>query len=211
AVQTMWPSPWATSNGPNVLTPWTTPSTLTSTSQRQVSTLVSSSVPVGATPALRQATCTAPKPSSAALPRASTSSAERTSHRTARTTAPMAPRASAVSASAASSTSASTTRAPAPARASARARPIPPAAPVTTPTLSVRSRTSGVLRRRSTLRPDRRPPLDESGRRLRHVARGAREDLRPVLHVDGGLDVGRVEIGPHDLLGHHHGEGAERA
>src|SRR6185437_904347 len=54
----------------------------------------------------------------------------------------------------------------------------------------------------------RRPLLEERGERLAHVPGVAREQLRAVLEVDGGLEAPRFQVAPHHFLRHPDAEGA---
>src|SRR5690242_21915778 len=52
----------------------------------------------------------------------------------------------------------------------------------------------------------RRALLDERGHRLTRVTGEARQDLRPVLEVDAGLERPDLELAPHHFLRHPHAE-----
>ena len=122
--------------------PWITPQRLTPSVHAQsasVSVHIGPALPP--TPALLQTTCAAPKCSTVRAASAATAAPSCTSVRTASTLARPAPggRQASTAPSGPSSTSASTTFIPSAAKRSARALPMPLAAPVTTATLPPRS------------------------------------------------------------------------
>lgn len=49
--------------------------------------------------------------------------------------------------------------------------------------------------------------IDEGSSGLHDLSARPSQDLSPVLKLQRRLQVGRVEVGPHDLLGHLHAEG----
>src|SRR4051812_1052974 len=85
-----WPSSWASSTGTNVLMPWITPKTLTSTAQRQSFAWWSHSAPSDpdGIAALLPPRCTAPNASSVMSRNDSTDSSDDTSVTTPITTSP---------------------------------------------------------------------------------------------------------------------------
>ena len=136
----MWPSFWATSVGTKALIPLITPMTFTSSDQRQSLTWCSQKWPSepDPIPALLQTTWTAPKASRVASRKASTDSSEVTSVTTPMTSRP-APTNSEATLTASGTISAMTTFIPSAAKRPTMALPMPPAPPVTTATLPLKS------------------------------------------------------------------------
>src|SRR5262245_50481815 len=87
------------------------------------------------------------------------------------------------------------------------ARPMPRPPPVTSATLPS-SPLRPPLAARLPTRELRRALLEERGQRLTHVAGVARQQLRAVLEVDGGLEAPGLQVAPHDLLRHPYAERA---
>src|SRR6266511_573032 len=135
AVLTMWAGvPCRRMTGTKLCSPWTTPHTLTSKTQRQSSSVWSRSRLNVDTPALLHNTSTRPNRSSVVAASPSTAAAPETSTVTAAASPPVAWMPDATTSASAPSRSATTTAEPAAANSSARARPMPLAAPVTTAT-----------------------------------------------------------------------------
>src|SRR5262245_10560538 len=125
--------------GTKTRTPWTTPQRLTPTTHSHSARVLSQMAASVPTPALLQSKWTAPKASSVFWASASRSLAWETSVRTASTVAPEAFRLASAFANGSPSTSARTAFMPSCTQRSARARPMPLAAPVMTATLSLKS------------------------------------------------------------------------